>query len=467
MKKLIIILSVFVLLWGGWFVNYPYFMRWLEGFSFFSTLPDFTTIHFQFPNDLFRYVGSFLLQFFAFPAAGAAIQALLPILASLCVWVVVKRIFKDSDSLFWLSFLIVPVVVNSQLDDMTLVKTIQILVLSAAVALAVYVITIFVKPDLSFPKFLRKSWVNFSVPVVATCLALAVLQTGPLSGQHETIARLAYMGEHKDWEGILKTVSRQDALSNEYKRKYVLLALSETGNLPDYAFKYGLKSSNDFHFQNPDGPLALKFNILFYRALGLHNAVVYNAYQQSLQSLPGLSYDAMRTLADAYLELKDYRLAKKYMDILEHSLCNGRWVDERRMELYSIMETEPDYHLTGEQFVLEDFYKDLSALVTRYPETRKYADYLLCALLADKNGNMFFSVFDKVADLHYRDTRTMPILYQEALCLIGSYEPEILAKYPADERIVQRFNDFMGLLKGGKSTQAKRKYADTYWAYVY
>lgn len=467
MKKLIVILSVFVLLWGGWFVSYPYFMRWLEGFSFFSTLPDFTAIHFQFPDDLCRYAGSFLLQFFAYPAAGAAIQAALPVLASQCVWIVVKRIFKDPDSLFWMSFLIVPVVVNSQLDDITLVNTIQILVLSAAVSLTVYVITIFFKPEVSFPKLLRKSWVNFSIPVVAACAALVVLQTGPISSQHESIARLTYMGEHKDWDGILKEVSKQDALSNEYKHKYVLLALSETDRLPDYAFRYGLSSSNDFHFQNPDDPLALKFNILFYRALGLQNAVVYYAYQQSLQSLPGLSYDAMRTLADAYLQLKDYRLAKKYMDILEHSSCNDRWVDQRKMKLYSIMETAPDYHMTGEKFVLEDFYRDMSALVTRYPAERKYADYLLCGLLADKNGNMFLNVFDRVAGTHYDDTRTMPVLYQEAICLIGSYEPEVLAKYPVDERIMQRFKDFMGLLNNGKASQAKRKYADTYWAYVY
>ena len=466
MKKLIIIFSVFVLMWGGWFVSYPYFMRWLEGFSFFSTLPDFTGLHFQLPYDFFRYVGSFLLQFFAYPAAGAAIQALFPILTALCIWVVIKRIFKDSDRLFWISFIIVPVVVNSQLDDLTLVKTIQILVLSAAVALVVFIVTSFKRPCVRLPDFLGKAWMSYVVPAVSICVALVVLQTGPLSTQHESIARLTYMGEHKDWDGILKSVSRQDALSNEYKRKYVLLALSETGNLPDYAFRYGLKSSNDFLFHNPDGPLALKFNILFYRALGLQNAVVYYAYQQSLQSLPGLSYDAMRTLTDAYIELKDYRLAKKYMDILEHSTCNDGWLEERRMKLYSIMETSPDYHLSGEQFVLEDFYRDMSALIARYPENRKYVDYILCGLLADKNGNMFLNVMNMVKKYHYADS-SMPSLYQEALCLVATYEPKVLEIFNLDERIMARFTDFTRMMNSGKASQAKRKYADTYWAYVY
>lgn len=467
MKKSVLILTVFLLLWGGWFACYPYFMKWLEGFSFFSTVPDFFSVHFQFPADIFRYVGAFLLQFFTYPAAGAAIQALLPILGVLSVWATVKMIFKDPDSLFWIPFLIVPVIVNSQLDDLTLVKTLQILVLLACIVLAVLLIRLFVKFSLDLPGFMRKTWLVIAISVLSAGLSLYVLQKGPLSSHHEAVARLTYWGEHKQWDKILKEVSRQDALTNEYKRRYVLLALSETDRLPDYAFRYGLSSSNDFHFQNPDGPLALKLNILFYRALGLHNPVIYYAYQQALTSGSGLSFDAMRTLADAYLELKDYELAKKYLDILDHSLCNRKWVQDRIQKLETIKDSSPEYHMTGSRFVLKDFYKDISAMATRYPDNKKYADYLLCGLLADKSGNRFFSVFDMVAGTHYKDTRTMPLLYQEALCLIAGYEPEVLEKYPVDERIIARFDDFSKLVRSGKVSQAKRKYADTYWAYVY
>ena len=462
MKKSVLILTVFLLLWGGWFACYPYFMKWLEGFSFFSTVPDFFSVHFQFPADIFRYVGAFLLQFFTYPAAGAAIQALLPILGVLSVWATVKMIFKDPDSLFWIPFLIVPVIVNSQLDDLTLVKTLQILVLLAGI-----VLRLFVKFSLDLPGFMRKTWLVIAISVLSAGLSLYVLQKGPLSSHHEAVARLTYWGEHKQWDKILKEVSRQDALTNEYKRRYVLLALSETDRLPDYAFRYGLSSSNDFHFQNPDGPLALKLNILFYRALGLHNPVIYYAYQQALTSGSGLSFDAMRTLADAYLELKDYELAKKYLDILDHSLCNRKWVQDRIQKLETIKDSSPEYHMTGSRFVLIDFYKDISAMASRYPDNKKYADYLLCGLLADKSGNRFFSVFDMVAGTHYKDTRTMPLLYQEALCLIAGYEPEVLEKYPVDERIIARFDDFSKLVRSGKVSQAKRKYADTYWAYVY
>ena len=108
MKKLLLLSLTYVALWAVWYFAYPYFLIWLEGFSFFTTLPDFTAIHFHLPEDIFRYVGSFLLQFYAFPAAGAAIQALLPLLFVLSIMAIIKRLFKDSEGLVWISYLFLP-----------------------------------------------------------------------------------------------------------------------------------------------------------------------------------------------------------------------------------------------------------------------------------------------------------------------------------------------------------------------
>lgn len=467
MKKLIITLAAFLLIWGGWYICFPYFMVWMEGSSFFTALPDFLPIQYELPADLFAYMASFLLKFFAYPASGAAVQAAVPVFVTICVWLIVKRLFKDSEGLFWLSFLAVPAVVYLQLTDITLVKVCVMLTVVTAVTLAVLIFTCFARISAKLPKFLKFKWLIYAVPALSVILSIYLLHAGPLTRQHEAIARLAYMGEHEDWDGILKSVSRQDALSNGFMRRYVLLALSETDRLPDYAFRYGLSGADDFVIKQQDGPLAMKFNILFYRALGLQNPVIYYAYQQALQSSPGLSFDAMRTLADAYLGLKDHDLAARYVDILDRSSFNRKWVRDRKGKLEAIRDAEPEYPMTGSRFLFKDFYNDITALAARYPDNKKYADYLLCGLLADKSGNRFFSVFDMVAGTHYKDTRTMPLLYQEALCLIAGYEPEVLEKYPVDERIIARFDDFSKLVRSGKVSQAKRKYADTYWAYVY
>lgn len=466
MKK-IVTLSAFVLLAAGWFFSYPCLMRWYEEFSCFSTLPDFTVLHFHFPDDIFRYCGSFLLQFYAYPAVGAMIQAMLPILTVLCLWAVIKRIFKDSDSLYWFAYLPLPYFVYLQLDDMTLAKSCMVLAFIALLAMIATVASLLFRMKNPLPNALRRPWILAVVPLLAVFVSLYILQEGPLSRQHEAIARLEYHGERQQWGEIIKEVTPKDALQNEYKRKYVLLALSQTGQLADYAFRYGLTSTDDFFFPAADGPLSLNFNVLFYRALGMDNAAIYYAYQQGQQALPGISYKSLRTLSDIYIDNKDYALASKYVDILSHTCCHSDWVEERLPELEAIRNLEPEYPMVGERFTLDTFLSDMSSLVTRYPHNKKFADYLLCSVLAQKDGNTFMSAFSIIAQTLYPEGTGIPRLYQEALLLVASHEPEILDKYHIDEEVWNDFNDFTGQMQAGKANIAKRKYAGSYWAYIY
>lgn len=466
MKK-IVTLSAFLLLAAGWFFSYPCLMRWYEGFSCFSTLPDFTVLHFHFPDDIFRYCGSFLLQFYKYPAAGAMIQAVIPILTVLLLWVIFRRFFKDSESLFWLAFLPLPYFVYLQLDDMTLAKSCMILALNVLLTAVVVMGSLFFRVRNPLPKALRKPWLSVVVPILAVSVSLYIIVEGPLSRQHEAIARLEYHGERQEWGEIIKEVTPKDAIQNEYKRKYVLLALSETGQLADYAFRYGLSSTDDFFFEVADGPLSLNFNVLFYRSLGMDNPAIYYAYQQGQQSLPGISYKSLRTLADIYLENKDFALASKYVDILRHTCCHGKWIEERLPKLEAIRDAEPEYPIAGEPFTLDTFLSNMSSLVTRYPYNKKFADYLLCSVLARKDGNTFISAFSIIAQTLYPEGKGIPRLYQEALLLVASHEPEILERYHIDEKVWNDFNDFTGQMQSGKTNIAKRKYAGTYWAYIY
>lgn len=467
MRKLAPVLT-FVLLWTVWYFCYPYFLIWLEGFSFFSTLPDFTEIHFKLPQETLRYIGAFLLQFYSSPLAGAFVQALMPTLFLLCTLVVVRRLFCENEGLEWLAYLPLPLFVYFQMSDMTLTRTLTMLSAAAAVALTVFIATLWRKPFRHLPKFLHNRYLDVVLMLCMTALSAGVLmKDGSLSSHHEDIAYLEYLGEHKQWDEILETVSVQESLENEYKRKYVLLALSETGRLTEHAFRYGLSSSEDFLFYNLQEPLCLGFNVLFYRALGMNNPAIYHSYQQSVQSLPGLSFDVMRNLTDIYLEQKDYVMAKKYMYILAHSTCHRRWVRERLPQLESIRGLEPEIRYAGEKFLMESFLPDMSAMVDLYPHEKKYADYLLCGILAEKDGNTFLKVLNVIASTLYPDGRNLPALYQEALLLNASQDASILQKYHIDESVWKRFADFTDLMRQGKATQAKRKYAGTYWAYVY
>lgn len=466
MRKYIYILF-YVFLWAMWYFAYPYFLIWLEGTSCFSTVPDFTAIYFNLPEDIFRYMGAFLLQFYAHPAIGAAIQALLAVLFVLCVSSAVRRLFKESDGMLWIAFAVLPVYVYCQMSDPTLAWSLSMLVAAAAVALIVRIATSAGKPFNKVPGVIRNGYVGLVfLTASAVTTFLVMTESKSMGHEYEDVVRLEYLAENSEWNEILETVSAQEAVGNEFKRRYVLLAMVQAGKLPDHAFRYGLSSSKDFMFYTIQEQLCLSFNVLFYRSLGLNNPAVYHLYQQTVHSFPGLNFDMLRTLTDIYLEQKDYDLARKYIDILSHSTCHGKWIKERLPILESIRDEEPVSRIAGEPFVLESFLTDLSYLVDRYPADHRFADYLLCGVLAERDGQTFRNIFNIVADSLYPGGEQIPVLYQEALLLIANKEPEILQKYKIDEEVRKRFDDFSELMRNGKSEQAKRKYAGTYWVYV-
>ena len=451
-------------LWAVWFFCYPYFLRWLEGFNFFSPLPDFSALNLDLPGKAFRYIASFLLQFFATPAAGAAIMALLPLTVILSAWCTIKRLFNEADSLLWLAFLPLPFAVNAQMGDITLVPSVTWAVISVLAALAVLMVTIFVKVRIPVPGFLCRKWLNLVIIAILLCTSAFTVWNGEQNRRYEELTSLEYHADHHEWDKILEEVSRTDAIRNDYKRRYILLALSEKGMLADHAFTYGLSGSGDFIFSDVKDPLQQNFNMAFFSRLGLANPVVYHAYQQSLQSVIGLTSRSLRYLADTYLEIGDYGLAKKYMDILDRSGCNRRWLESRKPLLESIRNSEPAYNTDGEKFPWGQFLQDMKNLSERHPQNRKYADYMLCSLLADRHGFEFYDAFQKLAPVLYSER--IPAIYQQALLMFISQKPEELEKYKIDESIMTGFMEYTDMLRTGRDSQARSKYAGTYWAYL-
>lgn len=466
MKRLPVL--VFIILWAIWFFCYPYYHVWLEGYSFFSTLPDFRALHAVIPHGLSMYIGAFLHQFYAVPAIGAAIQAFFGVWPVICAGIIVKRLFKEPEGLMWISILPLPFVVYRQFWDLQMVYVLRYALMSGALMLAVLLITMFRRPQWTLPKFLSGRFLG--IASVSACMLLSVYLLAFRDERchlHEEYARLEYMGEHRQWQEILQTVSVQDAATDEFKRRYALLALSETGNLAEYAFRYGLSSSGDFLFYGRIEPLCLNFNALFYQCQDMHNAVIQQAYQLGVQSVTGAGSASLRKLADTYIGLKDHTLAKKYVDILSHTTCHRRWVKERLPELEAIKNAVPEYAHDPYKAVIADFPHTISSMVDRTPENRKYADLLLCSILADRDGDKFKNLFSYIAQWQYPDGRNIPRLYEEALLLISTVDPSVMEGIAVSKDTWNRFKDFADMMNSGQAARAMKKYSDTYWAYSY
>lgn len=252
--------------------------------------------------------------------------------------------------------------------------------------------------------------------------------------------------------------------NRESSTNCVLLALSETGRLADDAFLYGLSGSSDFVFGNTENVMSRNFNMNFYSTSGLVNPTVYYAFQQATQFVLGMNFDSARCLADTYLKVGDYALAKKYLDILSHSSCHGKWVRDRLDKLESIRDAVPEYRV-DEKHIWGNFVYDMSLMHERCPEDRRFADFLLCALLADRNKDLFYKYFQDVAAEHYQSS--IPRLYQEILLLIAQEEPEAASRYEISEELRDQYKNFVYLVSSGREKVARKRYSGTYWAYLY
>ena len=106
-------------------------------------------------------------------------------------------------------------------------------------------------------------------------------------------------------------------------------------------------------------------------------------------------------------------------------------------------------------------------------ETGNFAAEISCIVesaeepAADKNGNNFYPVFQIIAKRLYANGEKIPHYYEEALLLIAEQEKEILEKYSISQESRERYLDFMGMVQQGRTNAAKRKYPDTFWAYIF
>ena len=113
MKKIILLHSAVAVpvLFLFWLLAYRNTLWWMEGMSFFSTLPDFAVLQARLPSGLLKYAASYLLQFYHSAVAGALLQTLYGWIVMICADVVVWHVVRRA-SLSWISFIPVGIFVS-------------------------------------------------------------------------------------------------------------------------------------------------------------------------------------------------------------------------------------------------------------------------------------------------------------------------------------------------------------------
>ena len=460
--------TMFVALWCMWYFCYRHSLMWLEGFSFFSTLPDVLSLATELPDGILKYAGAFLLQFFYYPAVGAALQALFAVVIMLCAMVIVIRLFDNPSHLLWLAALPVPFFVEGQYWDYTLTRTLTWIILSVVIAVVVYVITIWKRKVIHLSSYIANVVVEIAALIVISGFSVYNLCYKDAScREYEQIWEMEHLADARQWDALLDVATPDKAQENSFCRRYALLALLEKGMLAESMFQFNVTSTNDFWFKDREEPMCRNYNAMLFRSLGMSNEVIHNTFQQQLQSEFGVSFTVLRRLVETNLDAKNYALSKKYMDILSHSTVMKHWVDERIPQLEAIKNVKPALETKGGQFESLDLMVVASEMFNHHPNNRKYADMVLCGMLAEKNCKDFYLAFRLIAETQYAHGEHIPRYYQEALLLISVNTPKVLEGYSIDSDLRRDFQNVVKLVRNGEKAQVRSLYPNTFWAYYF
>lgn len=409
-------IALFITFWMVWYYRYHYTLSWMEESGYFSTLSDMIFLGAIFPADILKYVGAFLLQFYYYPIVGASIQALMPVFVFLAGSIVVIRLFQQPGRFLWLALVPVVFFIGVQLESLDLVKPLVWVLVSWGVAIVAFLLTHFKRHPLALPAFFwHPCW------AVIASLVLLAGNVYRLGYQDKETQRQAYyymlnsLAEQARWDDILTVVPSEVAQHNQIAKRYALLSLLEKGLLPDKATLYGMNSIDDIYFKTCNEALPRQFNAQLFKALNMPNEVIHQCYVSQIYAPFGTSFGVLRQLADTYLELKDYPLAKKYLDVLSHSLVMKSWAEARYPQLEAIKHSKPRYEQRKEQFLTGEMSMEVSEMILRYPSNRKLATLFLCGCLAQGDYESFYSAYQMIAPYQYAHGEQIPTSFQQAL----------------------------------------------------
>ena len=346
----------------------PYTLMQQESYALFLTTPDYLRETFAAPWPIAHLVGNFLVQFFHFPWVGPLIMGLLTALA--------------------------------------------------------YVL-------LSLP-FRRKSFLLFSILVVGLLVVTSVWLTNINKVRaHERLSRVEYASIRHDWKKVLQTATPEATRKDRQLLPYALLALTESGQLPDKMGRYPVRSVDDFCPEQWSDRRGLTFKAILYDCMGVPNEAIHNTFQAATSLSHGTSFGTLRALVRLNRLKGDNLLANKYAAILSHSTLHKGWggkseqrsvnseqiipSDAKQSSDHSSLLTDHSsnhYSFITNHFITPTYFYNVTSLLAHGVYTKTLADRSLCGLLVQGDLVRFRQMY---ALLPHAEGEPVPALYREAL----------------------------------------------------
>ena len=233
-----------------------------------------------------------------------------------------------------------------------------------------------------------------------------------------------YMVRANDWDGILKYSDKHNP-DLPLSVSATNLALGMTGQLDSRAFDY---------YQNGTGGLFPSFTKeavsswttgeIFFQ-LGMINSA-QRFYFEGMEAIPNYnkSSRAVKRLAETAIIRCDYKLAEKYLRMLENTTFYRKWAQRNLQQIKDLTSIAPPLYGQLRQRMIDEDYlfseaeldKTLGQLFIKDPSNDLARQYLILYPLLQRDLNKFGQYMGVVAESH---PQYNPPLAQQALAFIS------------------------------------------------
>jgi hypothetical protein len=254
------------------------------------------------------------------------------------------------------------------------------------------------------------------------------------------------------------------------------VALSETNQLCDRLF-YGTQDFKSGSLVLPWGEEHLNRGAYFYYCIGFINEAHRWAYEEMV--VHGYRPQNIKMLAKTSLINDDYRMARKYLNILKRTIYYRDWAlkYEKLADNPDLIKSDPELGAKIKILPKSDFFikfndplNNLPLILQAQQDNRKAFEYYIAALLLTKNVEGAVNSLKKLKEMGY--TR-IPRHIEEAVLMYYNSTKEMpeLGGLAISTETQNRFNEYVTTYKILRQTsqlntqKMELKFGNTFWFY--
>ena len=316
-----------------------------------------------------------------------------------------------------------------------------------------------------------KQGVKYALILAITAL-LFVPQYYGFDAKKYELMEYDYLVRIKDWNGIIAKAEQQTP-DKPMSVSATNLALAMTNQLGERAFEFYQRGSQGLlpPFERNYATTQLTGEIYFH--LGLVNTAQRLAFE-AMEAISNYNKSgrALKRLVETNVINGQYKVAEKYIKILEKTIFYRRWAermramlgDEKAINAHPLYGTLRQYRLQ-EDFLFSDTELDkiCGQLFMHNHQNQMAAQYLLMMPLLDKDVPRFMQYAQYVQS----QVRYNPRSCQEAIAFGFMQQRQQPPQGLVSPLILQQLNDFSRIYSaGGKSAPGLEQFRNSVWYYL-